>query len=772
MQPPVNDRELHVSGVMSKVAFGISQNDHSHILTILRDTLYQNKVLAVLREYSSNAWDSHREAGIGDRPIKVMLPTELESSVTIRDFGGGLSEDDVYKIYTQYGASSKRGSNTSVGMLGIGSKSGFAYNDSFTITSFHEGIRKVYHAVLDPSNIGLVMKVSEAASASSINLFLEERTLNYLLEERFPKDQEYIELSELEPDEEKSFRGWIKNNLLGTETGVEIKIPVVPSDIPSFMKEARRLYPYFNPLPETNISLKEMASETPSWSGESGYLTAQRNPLEARWVAVMGCVPYRLNLDIVSTELRELGILDFISSNRGTIQLGIGDVDVTASREDLEYKARTREKIVSSLKRIHDEFISNLVSQIKENKGGLSNFHLRLKIISLVGDHNLKSFPGMDDWTDHTVKLYTLDSMEWAPGTFKFCSRPKFEGKKLILEETPTFSVDESRTLLIADDMKTLRRVRHFSSLVSLVIPLKGVSIDSVEEELKELLARKNLDGVPIKRVTALSESELNIPQPSAKPSNVKHSEKCFHLVDHPYVGGRTPSENWVSSSRDPHPDDVFLVLERFEPQGFSGNDFAHQLKNDKSLLKNLFDVPFPKVYGLKTTEKDPLDLSKVVGISYHDWRLKVFREGFEKLPDLKVYLECVRVLELGERSLGIIGYNSHRFIQEEVKKNCSELFDKGHPINQFWAERDQTYTTRWNLEKTYPILKDIEARNTFLIFARKEHSETDSSVASNLLKRYPLIRVTGYNNHGIGVFTHRDTAEEFAHYIKCVDKF
>ena len=37
--------------------------------------VYSDKVLAVIREYLSNAWDAHREAGKGDEPCEVQLPT-------------------------------------------------------------------------------------------------------------------------------------------------------------------------------------------------------------------------------------------------------------------------------------------------------------------------------------------------------------------------------------------------------------------------------------------------------------------------------------------------------------------------------------------------------------------------------------------------------------------------------------------------------------------------------------------------------------------------
>ena len=120
MIPNTKHRALASSGVAATGEFGISRGDESHIMTILRDTLYSDKILAVLREYSSNAWDAHRAVGKNTLPIKITLPTEMTPTLSIRDWGPGLSANEVFNIYTQYGASTKRDSDKEVGMLGIG----------------------------------------------------------------------------------------------------------------------------------------------------------------------------------------------------------------------------------------------------------------------------------------------------------------------------------------------------------------------------------------------------------------------------------------------------------------------------------------------------------------------------------------------------------------------------------------------------------------------------------------------------------------------------
>ena len=153
----VNDVAFKVEreGIENEVAFNIRQENVAHIFSILRNQLYSNKVLAVIREYSTNAYDAHIEANV-ERPIEITLPTSFSPTFIVRDFGFGLSPDDVQNIFASYGASTKRNTNEQVGMLGLGSKSAFCYVNSFMIVSRHNGTEYTYQAYIDETNVGKV----------------------------------------------------------------------------------------------------------------------------------------------------------------------------------------------------------------------------------------------------------------------------------------------------------------------------------------------------------------------------------------------------------------------------------------------------------------------------------------------------------------------------------------------------------------------------------------------------------------------------------------
>ena len=51
------------SGIKDSVSFGIKSDGLHHILNILRNQLYSDKILAIVREVSTNAFDANVDAG-------------------------------------------------------------------------------------------------------------------------------------------------------------------------------------------------------------------------------------------------------------------------------------------------------------------------------------------------------------------------------------------------------------------------------------------------------------------------------------------------------------------------------------------------------------------------------------------------------------------------------------------------------------------------------------------------------------------------------------
>ena len=121
--------------------FGIAQT--AEFFTVLSNTLYSNKPLAVVREVLCNAWDAQIVSGRTDRPVIVKID---EDKMSIRDFGPGIPHDMIHAIYCVYGNSTKENDGNQTGGFGLGSKSPFAYSDHFTVVN-HYGGTKTVHAI-------------------------------------------------------------------------------------------------------------------------------------------------------------------------------------------------------------------------------------------------------------------------------------------------------------------------------------------------------------------------------------------------------------------------------------------------------------------------------------------------------------------------------------------------------------------------------------------------------------------------------------------------
>jgi hypothetical protein len=129
-----------VVGGEQSIDFGVS--DTAEFYHMMSSTLYRDQILAVVREVLCNAWDAHIDNDIMDKPVRVTLnPNEL----VIRDFGKGISKQDIGPIYGVYGLSTKKNDGKQTGGFGLGSKSPFAYTDHFDVVSYHQGIKTIYN---------------------------------------------------------------------------------------------------------------------------------------------------------------------------------------------------------------------------------------------------------------------------------------------------------------------------------------------------------------------------------------------------------------------------------------------------------------------------------------------------------------------------------------------------------------------------------------------------------------------------------------------------
>ena len=135
-----DQKNVLIGGTGKTESFGVT-NDPV-LMGMLSTGLYQKPMRTMIQETMFNAWDAHRMGNCQDKPIDIYINDT--SGLIIRDYGPGIHKKEIHPIYCIYGNSTKRDNDELTGGFGLGSKSPYAYADSFTVTSHHEGFKGMY----------------------------------------------------------------------------------------------------------------------------------------------------------------------------------------------------------------------------------------------------------------------------------------------------------------------------------------------------------------------------------------------------------------------------------------------------------------------------------------------------------------------------------------------------------------------------------------------------------------------------------------------------
>jgi hypothetical protein len=299
------DRVIDRVGTQKETAYTIKPTGKA--FRILSSGLYKEKIHAIVRELSCNAYDAHIDAGKLDVPFDIHLPNAIEPWFTVRDKGKGLSPEGMETTYTRYFESTKTDSDDFIGALGLGSKSPLSYTDSFDVASFFEGIKSMYTVSMDEDGTPTLTHRSD------------------------------------EPSDEPS--------------GLEVKIPVGSSyDFREFREKAERVFRYF-PVKPNIVGSPDYTIEdrTPVLEGD-GWKVYPSGPN----FAIMGVVAYPLSLRSVSQAGADDTVRPFENLSI-EIDFPIGSLDITAGREELSFDKRTIANMTARLGNIRREIIRKIL---------------------------------------------------------------------------------------------------------------------------------------------------------------------------------------------------------------------------------------------------------------------------------------------------------------------------------------------------------------------------------------------------------------------------
>jgi len=592
-----SDINLKQSQDFKSYTFGIKDTGLAHIFNVLRNQLYSDKILAVIREYSANAIDAHAEMGNESTPIKVTLPNKLSLKLKIRDFGRGLTEKQIQEIYAMYGESTKRGTNKQVGQLGLGCKSAFAYGDNFVINSFVDGTVSSYNAFIDPSQVGRI--------------------------------------SQLYTKKTKE------------KNGIEIEIPVNQEDVDSFREKAINLFQNFEVKPVVEgQSIKDaitdgdvlIGSDDDSWK-------VIRNSSS---VAVMGNIPYPIDGYAMDFDHREDNHLRSLLNLGVRLRVDIGDLEVAASREALQYTNGTKAAIRKKLQEIVEalpQLLSKRFSECKsmweakclyQSSCGYGGFAYHLSdIIDKSGitwvDTQGKSHKIMESH-------FTFDSFNVnGHGCQVFVYAKSRSGKQRVKsdKDSRVHTPREEKILILEDDRDT-----HVGRMNRIAPLLENYETRSEDKDMKDkpiydkiyliryetptikkkILKKNNFDA-PTQKLSSLHVVKLTEVYPrdtSAKHGNInaggvskaKHTSNVF-VFDTDFEGGswHHPKSDFFKIKEvelDNIKNGVYVILDKFyikRPEG--GESHPHTVKTMEQSYKAITGKEFPPIYAFKVKQAD-----------------------------------------------------------------------------------------------------------------------------------------------------------------------
>ena len=331
---------------------------------ILSSGLYANKIRAIVRELSCNATDSHVAAGRASTPFDVHLPNALEPYFSIRDYGTGLSHNQVTNIYTTYFESTKTASNEFIGALGLGSKSPFSYTDNFTVTAVQNGKKGIYSAFINEQGV------------PSIALMMSEDTTD--------------------------------------ANGVEVRFAVEERyDFDKFRSEARYVYEYFKLRPAISGNA-DFGFRDPEYKEQNIVPGVHYTADGSRSYAIMGNIKYPI--DVPNADKALDGLQGLLACGL-VMEFNIGELDFQASREGLSYIPQTITAIKSKL----EELNAQLSIYIAQEADKIDNLWERAAYLSKRHEESLFKSAVVKYATDTKFELYDPHHSRWnAFKTFKF----------------------------------------------------------------------------------------------------------------------------------------------------------------------------------------------------------------------------------------------------------------------------------------------------------------------------------------------------------------
>jgi len=454
----VNEIKPHSEtfGTLDEKFFSIA--DTGAIFNILRSKMYSNPILAIVREYSCNARDSMRESGRPDEPITIHLPTGLEPNYKIKDTGVGISPDRMENVFIKYTASTKREDNIQTGSFGLGAKCAFSAVDSFSITTVFNNIKYSYVCFIDETKIGKIALLSKE-NTEEIN-------------------------------------------------STEISIPVKSVDFNLFRQYTEQACRHWTVKPIITGANLEWQTFSKIIEGKNWAIAANNNSYGYEHLPklVIDGIEYPLEIEA----LRKYADTKLIDVCRGTLIMyfGIGELSLSANREQIYLDKQTQEKIKNRLtditlemKKLVDNKISSFPNLWDANVYYRKELADAFSSLSFLGKLTWRNYPLHDKYVKLDCRIYSyMYHSRWS-------RKDNAEIKKLRCAVNGSIEFSENSALYVNDLSIQNLTPRHIKKAFENNPTLESIQVicpnDKQSEE--DLNLKINLDQMAPKKLSTIT---------------------------------------------------------------------------------------------------------------------------------------------------------------------------------------------------------------------------------------------------------------------------
>ena len=717
---------------------------------ILSDGLYSDKIAAPIRELSTNAYDAHVAQGNTHTPFDVHLPSVAEPWFAIRDYGIGMSKQELQTTYTTYFDSNKTHSNDFVGCMGLGSKTPFTLSDAFTVTS-----------------------IKNNKKTTVIN-YLDEDVPNFSI------------ISEENTDE---------------ASGTEIKF--TPSEANTYDKlreSAQRILGYFDVIPNLTIgsTKEEVKVPTKRLEGKDWYYVDSQLA-HSDSIILMGNVAYPFNFCDVSDDFeKKYGWSNTYEYRRLVSNLvfrvPIGNLDITASREEIGWTHEGREYMVNFVERVNNEIKDIMNEQLND----CENFwDARILFNSMVGyneeyysdiDRNGSGSIGHFKWTEQlswngmdvserygdVSKNPNLEKMDYRLFWLGSPKRNRYRGADLVNRRSDVHGIIpfDADVEFFQNDLPTgsVSRINHYVRENKNKVVLMFNEFTNKERKYLKLI------GYPNKiRVT----SELEKPPSNRNTSTTTKDNVIAYEKTDDYAWN--PAGNWSSEEEIAlnTKNTIYYVPIRNWKVYFHDSEYSNTCKLD-TLLGKIIEQDDVKIYGIKYAQTKKLT------------KYKNFKNVFDVISD---YIESSFKTKTGSLYQSVMARKFYHFKHDGsykvvnnllnnrvFKRVCVLLKESGNTdtIKELMKIRRiiniNNHSEKSVSEKDSQLSHDFEnfarftnhyERNLYSYFTSKV-SYTLKNIPHMLSQEYPMVRFMGSALDGSGSYT--KSMENLIEYMELVN--